>query len=160
MAVAGGIPGGMLGFVVPGGSMVTEQSPLLDPCHGGAAVLCGAWLRADPWEAEGGAGVAAAQRLWFLVHHPEPPVGDRGVQVCYHPLRGRSLLYIATASVCSKSTLPATWTAAGKNTGCTDWGEMPTHWQDSCCSKGACRGGGIVIECQARDRVIQCTWPH
>ena len=43
-AVAGWVPGGMLGFVVPGGSMVTGQSPVLDQCHGVAANLCGAWL--------------------------------------------------------------------------------------------------------------------
>ena len=56
MSVARGVPGGMLGcslrFVVPGGPMVTGQSPVLDQCRGGDAVLCGAWLWADPWAAE------------------------------------------------------------------------------------------------------------
>lgn len=160
MAVAGWVPGGILGFVVPGGSTVTGQSPVLDQCHGGAAILCGAWLWADSWAAGWGAGVAAAQWLWFMVHFPELPVGDSGVSVCHHPLLGRTRLYIATASVCSKSTLPEMWKAARKNIGCTDWGERPTHWEDLCCSKGEWRDGDIIREGQARERVIKYTQPH
>ena len=37
--------------VVAGGSTVTGQYPVVGQCDGGAVILCGAWLWADPLEA-------------------------------------------------------------------------------------------------------------
>lgn len=45
--------------------------------------------------------------------------------------------------------------AARKNTGCTDWWEMSTHWQMHA-AKVVCRDGDIFRECQARKWVNKC----
>lgn len=49
------------GFVVARVSMVTEQNPVVDQCHGGAAIFYGVGIWVDPWEAGGDGGGVAAQ---------------------------------------------------------------------------------------------------
>lgn len=82
-----------------GGSVVTGQSPVVGQCHGGAAVLCAAWLGDDPWQAGRGGGGAAARYPESTTHFPQPPVGDSDVPTCPQ-FTGGHLIYIQTGSVC------------------------------------------------------------
>lgn len=68
-------------------------------CRGGAVILCGAWLGADPWEAGRGDGGATAQGTETTTHSAQQPGEVAGVATC-RCLIGDSLYSLQTGSVC------------------------------------------------------------